>query len=41
MNTPAQRILIRWGLTFTVISGLVWWRLLPMMPPPTAKWFAD
>jgi hypothetical protein len=30
-----------WGLTFTVIYGLVWWRLLHMMPPPTAKWSAD
>lgn len=41
MSARAQRILMWWGLTFTVIYGLVWWRLLHMMPPPTAKWSAD
>jgi hypothetical protein len=41
MSTRAQRILLWWGLTFTVIYGLVWWRLFHMMPPPTAKWSAD
>jgi hypothetical protein len=41
MTTRAQRILMWWGLTFTVVYGLVWWRLFHMMPPPTAKWSAD
>ena len=41
MSERAQRILLWWGLIFTVIYGLVWWRLLHMMPPPTAKWSAD
>ena len=41
MSTRAQRFLLWWGLTFTVIYGLVWWRLFHMMPPPTAKWSAD
>jgi hypothetical protein len=41
MSERAQRILLWWGLTFTLIYGLVWWRLFHMMPPPTAKWSAD
>jgi hypothetical protein len=41
MTARSQRILLWWGLTFTVIYGLVWWRLFHMMPPPTAKWSAD
>ncbi len=41
MSTRAQRILLWWGLIFTVIYGLAWWRLFHMMPPPTAKWSAD
>ena len=41
MSERAQRILLWWGLTFTLIYGLVWWRLLHMMPPPTARWSAD
>jgi hypothetical protein len=36
-----QRILLWWGLAWTVVYGLVWWRLLHMMPPPTARWSAD
>jgi hypothetical protein len=41
MSARAQRILLWWGLAFTVIYGLVWWRLFHMMPPPSAKWSAD
>jgi hypothetical protein len=41
MTARSQRVLLWWGLTFTVIYGLVWWRLFHMMPPPTAKWSAD
>jgi hypothetical protein len=41
MSTRAQRILLWWGLAWTLIYGLVWWRLLHMMPPPTARWSAD
>lgn len=41
MSTRAQRILMWWGLTFTLAYGLVWWQLFHMMPPPTAKWSAD
>lgn len=41
MNTRAQRILLWWGLAWTLVYGLVWWRLLHMMPPPTARLTAD
>jgi hypothetical protein len=41
MTARSQRILLWWGLSFTVVYGLVWWRLLHMMPPPTAKLSAD
>jgi hypothetical protein len=41
MTARSQRILLWWGLTFTVVYGLVWWRLFHMMPPPSAKWSAD
>jgi len=36
-----QRILLWWGLSWTLIYGLTWWGLLHMMPPPTAMWSAD
>jgi hypothetical protein len=36
-----QRILLWWGLAWTLVYGLVWWRLLHMMPPPSARWSAD
>jgi hypothetical protein len=36
MSERAQRIMIWWGLAFTVIYGVAWWRLFHMMPPPTA-----
>jgi hypothetical protein len=38
MSERSQRMLTWWGLVFTVIYGVVWWRLLHMMPPPTATW---
>jgi hypothetical protein len=38
MSERAQRIMIWWSLAFTVIYGVVWWRLFHMMPPPTATW---
>lgn len=38
ISERAQRILLWWGLTFTLIYGLAWWRLFHMMPPPSAKW---
>jgi hypothetical protein len=41
MTARSQRILLWWGLIFTVVYGLVWWGLFHMMPPPTAKWSAD
>lgn len=41
MSERAQRILLWWGLSFTVIYGLVWVFLLHMMPPPSATWSAD
>ncbi|TAM65863.1 hypothetical protein [Mycobacterium sp.] len=37
ISERAQRILLWWGLAFTVIYGLAWWRLFHMMPPPSAK----
>ncbi|WP_155927629.1 hypothetical protein [Mycolicibacterium sp. CBMA 234] len=37
ISERAQRILLCWGLTFTLIYGLAWWRLFHMMPPPSAK----
>jgi len=37
----AQRILLWWGLAWTLVYGLAWWQLLHMMPPPTAQWSAD
>jgi hypothetical protein len=36
-----QKALLWWGLVFTVIYGLGWWRLFHMMPPPTARWSAE
>jgi hypothetical protein len=38
VSERAQRILLWWGLIFTLIYGLAWWRLFHMMPPPSAKW---
>jgi hypothetical protein len=38
MSERAQRILLWWGLAFTAIYGVVWWRLFQMMPPPAATW---
>jgi hypothetical protein len=41
VSERAQRILLWWGLLFTLIYGLAWWLLFHMMPPPSAKWPAD
>jgi hypothetical protein len=40
LSERAQRIVLWWGLAFTLVYGLVWWRLFHMMPPPSAKWSA-
>lgn len=41
ISERAQRTLLWWGLTFTLIYGLAWWLLFHMLPPPTAKLSAD
>jgi len=37
MSQRSQRIILWWGLTFTLMYGLAVWVLIKMIPPPAAR----